>query len=156
MISVAFHNILVDCLSKIWRRFSLLHKLVNGLVVEADIVVCNALLSYFCEAWLPSHAVCGLLKGGRIGEASTLYSQMKEIGWGEAVYAGPTEVASFISYCVKYRKRDGENGIVVDVDLGWGEAVYAGPTEVASFISYCVKYRKRDGENGIVVPNLRT
>ncbi|XP_044466847.1 putative pentatricopeptide repeat-containing protein At1g16830 [Mangifera indica] len=80
------------CLSK---RFSLLPKLVNGLVVEADLVVCNALLSYFCEAGLPSLAVelyndmvgrglrpdrysfvgllCGLCGDGRIDEAVSVY-----------------------------------------------------------------------------------
>ncbi|KAJ0084743.1 hypothetical protein Patl1_29405 [Pistacia atlantica] len=40
-----------------------------------------------------------------------------DLGWGEAVYAGPTEVASFIGSCVKYRKRDGENGIMVPICL---------------------------------------
>ena len=42
------------CLSK---RFSLLPKLVHGLVIEADLVVCNALLIYFCNAGFPSLAV---------------------------------------------------------------------------------------------------
>ncbi|KAM3746772.1 hypothetical protein ACB098_06G226200 [Castanea mollissima] len=42
------------CLSK---RFSLLPKLVHGLVIEVDLVVGNALLSYFCKAGFPNLAV---------------------------------------------------------------------------------------------------
>lgn len=42
------------CLS---GRFSLLPKLVCGLEVEADLVVYNALLSYFCKAGFPNQAV---------------------------------------------------------------------------------------------------
>ncbi|KAI6689779.1 hypothetical protein NL676_026607 [Syzygium grande] len=39
------------------RRFSLMPVLVNGLDIEADLVLYNSLLSYFCEAGLPSLAV---------------------------------------------------------------------------------------------------
>ncbi|GMY09226.1 putative pentatricopeptide repeat-containing protein At1g16830 isoform X2 [Fagus crenata] len=42
------------CLSK---RFSLLPKLVHGLVIETDLVVCNALLRYFCNAGFPHRSV---------------------------------------------------------------------------------------------------
>ncbi|KAJ0025299.1 hypothetical protein Pint_07469 [Pistacia integerrima] len=145
------------CLS---RRFSLLPKLVSGLMVEADLLVCNALLRYFCEAGLPTHAlelyndmvdrglrpdkysfvgllcglcgarrideavtgkchrairlfrravvenyplgvvscavaICGLLMGGRIGEASTLYSQMKEIGLSPNAHIYNVMLSSF-------------------------------------------------------------
>ncbi|KAJ0043179.1 hypothetical protein Pint_17763 [Pistacia integerrima] len=80
------------CLS---RRFSLLPKLVSGLTVEADLVVCNALLRYFCEAGFPTHALelyndmvdrglrpdkysfvgllCGLCGARRIDEAVSVY-----------------------------------------------------------------------------------
>lgn len=39
------------------RRFSHLPMLMRGFDVEADLVVCNSLLSYFCKAGLPSLAV---------------------------------------------------------------------------------------------------
>ncbi|XP_022744907.1 putative pentatricopeptide repeat-containing protein At1g16830 isoform X2 [Durio zibethinus] len=42
------------CLS---RRFSLLPKIASGLAIEADLVVCNSLLNYFCKAGYPLHAV---------------------------------------------------------------------------------------------------
>ncbi|KAJ7952068.1 Pentatricopeptide repeat [Quillaja saponaria] len=77
------------------RRFYLLPKLVHGLVIDADLVLCNSLLSYFCKAGRPSLAVelyndmvdrgfmpdrysfTGLLSGlcgaGRIDEAINVY-----------------------------------------------------------------------------------
>ncbi|GLT61776.1 hypothetical protein SLA2020_344580 [Shorea laevis] len=42
------------CLS---RRFSLLPKIASGLAVEADLVLCNSLLNYFCKAGYPLLAV---------------------------------------------------------------------------------------------------
>ncbi|XP_068335723.1 putative pentatricopeptide repeat-containing protein At1g16830 [Pyrus communis] len=42
------------CLS---RRFHLLPKLVRGIVIEADLLLCNSLLCYFCKAGFPSLAV---------------------------------------------------------------------------------------------------
>ncbi|KAJ9170198.1 hypothetical protein P3X46_018324 [Hevea brasiliensis] len=39
------------------RRFNLLPKLVRGLVVEADLVVCNSLLNYLCKAGFPNLAL---------------------------------------------------------------------------------------------------
>lgn len=39
------------------RRFNLLPKLVRGLVVEADLVVCNSLLNYSCKAGFPNFSV---------------------------------------------------------------------------------------------------
>ena len=38
-------------------RFSCLPKLVRGLVIEADVKLCNSLLSYFCKAGFPCIAV---------------------------------------------------------------------------------------------------
>ncbi|XP_050133913.1 putative pentatricopeptide repeat-containing protein At1g16830 isoform X4 [Malus sylvestris] len=42
------------CLS---RRFDMLPKLVRGLDIEADLLLCNSLLCYFCKAKFPSLAV---------------------------------------------------------------------------------------------------
>ncbi|XVE86012.1 hypothetical protein DITRI_Ditri18aG0002100 [Diplodiscus trichospermus] len=42
------------CLS---RRFSLLPMIASGLAIEADLVVCNSLLNYFCKAGYPLNAV---------------------------------------------------------------------------------------------------
>ena len=80
------------CLS---RRFSLLPKIASGLAIEADMVVCNSLLNYFCKAGHPLHAVelydymldggftpdnysfvglfSGLCGAGRIDEAVNVY-----------------------------------------------------------------------------------
>ncbi|KAF3944669.1 hypothetical protein CMV_028892 [Castanea mollissima] len=67
------------CLSK---RFSLLPKLVHGLVIEADLVVGNALLSYFCKAGFPNLAVefyndmldrDGLIKAGKLYKAIRVF-----------------------------------------------------------------------------------
>ncbi|KAF8402346.1 hypothetical protein HHK36_013300 [Tetracentron sinense] len=80
------------CLS---QRFALLPQLVSGLVVSADLVLFNSLVSYYCKAGFPSHAVdfyndmvnrgftpdgysyVGLLSGlcgaGRIDEAVNVY-----------------------------------------------------------------------------------
>ncbi|XP_057968604.1 putative pentatricopeptide repeat-containing protein At1g16830 [Malania oleifera] len=77
------------------RWFSVLPKLVHGLVMQTDLVVCNLLLCYFCKAGLPLCAVefyndmldkgftpdrytfVGLLRGlcgaGRIDEAVNVY-----------------------------------------------------------------------------------
>lgn len=44
----------VICLS---RRFSLFPQLVRGLDIEADLFVCNSLLSFYCKSGFPSHAV---------------------------------------------------------------------------------------------------
>ncbi|KAL6996097.1 hypothetical protein U1Q18_006236 [Sarracenia purpurea var. burkii] len=77
------------------RQFDLLPILISGLAIEADLVVCNSLMSYFCRAGYPSGAVelyndmidrgfipdgysyAGLLNGlcglGRIGEAVNVY-----------------------------------------------------------------------------------
>ncbi|KAI7987013.1 putative pentatricopeptide repeat-containing protein [Camellia lanceoleosa] len=77
------------------RQFDLLPILISGLAIQADLVVCNSLLSYFCRAGYPSGAVefyndmidrgfipdgysySGLLSGlcgtGRIGEAVRVY-----------------------------------------------------------------------------------
>ncbi|KAL7162891.1 hypothetical protein ACSBR2_043209 [Camellia fascicularis] len=39
------------------RQFDLLPILISGLAIQADLVVCNSLLSYFCRAGYPSGAV---------------------------------------------------------------------------------------------------
>ncbi|KAA8541531.1 hypothetical protein F0562_022683 [Nyssa sinensis] len=80
------------CLS---QRFALLPILISGFVIQADLVVCNSLLTYFCKAGYPSGAVefyndmidkgfipdgysyVGLLSGlcgtGKMGEAINVY-----------------------------------------------------------------------------------
>ncbi|CAL5439298.1 unnamed protein product [Camellia sinensis] len=77
------------------RQFDLLPILISGLAIQADLVVCNSLLSYFCRAGYPSgadefyndmiergfipdgYSYSGLLSGlcgtGRIGEAVKVY-----------------------------------------------------------------------------------
>ncbi|GFY97316.1 hypothetical protein Acr_11g0016220 [Actinidia rufa] len=82
----------VVCMS---RQYDLLPLLISGLAIQADLVVCNSLLIYFCRAGYPSGAVelyndmidrgfipdrysyAGLLSGlcgmGRIGEAVNVY-----------------------------------------------------------------------------------
>uniref|UniRef100_A0A2N9F0A4 Pentacotripeptide-repeat region of PRORP domain-containing protein n=1 Tax=Fagus sylvatica TaxID=28930 RepID=A0A2N9F0A4_FAGSY len=51
-------NVLIDCLSKVGRYDDALDVfLVHGLVIEADLVVCNALLRYFCNAGFPHRSV---------------------------------------------------------------------------------------------------
>ncbi|XP_028072065.1 putative pentatricopeptide repeat-containing protein At1g16830 [Camellia sinensis] len=77
------------------RQFDLLPILISGLDIQADLVVCNSLLSYFCRAGYPSgadefyndmiergfipdgYSYSGLLSGlcgtGRIGEAVKVY-----------------------------------------------------------------------------------
>lgn len=39
------------------QKFYLLPKLINGRVIQADLVVCNSLLVYFCMAGFPDYAV---------------------------------------------------------------------------------------------------
>ncbi|KAM7481108.1 hypothetical protein LguiB_005691 [Lonicera macranthoides] len=80
------------CLS---RRFALLPLLVSGYIIQANLIVCNSILNYFCKAGYPSAAVefyndmidrgfipdmysyVGLLSGlcgaGRIVEAVNVY-----------------------------------------------------------------------------------
>ncbi|KAJ0021745.1 hypothetical protein Pint_30878 [Pistacia integerrima] len=41
-----------------------------------------------------------------ISDLTRLGFEEVDLGWGQPMYAGPTEATSFISYCVKYRKRD--------------------------------------------------
>ncbi|KAK9280577.1 hypothetical protein L1049_014271 [Liquidambar formosana] len=77
------------------QKFSLLPMLVSGRVIQADLVACNSLLSYFCKAGFPSHVVefysdmiergftpdgysfVGLLRGlcgaGKVEEAINVY-----------------------------------------------------------------------------------
>lgn len=53
--SYTFCSVLSNiCLS---RRFPLFLTIASGLAVEADLVVCNSLLNYFCKAGYPSCAV---------------------------------------------------------------------------------------------------
>ncbi|KAJ0084058.1 hypothetical protein Patl1_29413 [Pistacia atlantica] len=41
-----------------------------------------------------------------ISDLTPLGFEEVDLGWGQPIYAGPTEATSFISYCVKYIKRD--------------------------------------------------